>query len=386
MIGDLDHGTAAGDDGIGGERGMRGGRRRRGAESWSAHYRPQRPDHQGGRTPRPPCFASMGRCSGSMERSLPGPIGGSMIVEFNVRDFLDRAEVAYPERVGLIDEPDQPAEPWAPLTFAEMADRARSQAAGLDRLGIGPGERVADRLPQRLAPAHLVLRSVRMGSHPGADQLPPGSGRGGVHRRALRRLGAPGRPGARRPTCPASGPRHRFVLGRRQRRDPLPGRRRTRCRGRRTSGPPPPSTTRREPRPGPRACSSPTGTAGSTPRSSAGTSSSPISDVYLHTLPMFHANGWGMPWSTAAMGCTQVVLRKVDGTEILRRVERHGVTLLCAAPAVVNAVLDALPRVGPTHPGPGSHPHRGGRRTAAQPDHRTGRVRARVGSSSRSTG
>ncbi|MGP8006422.1 MAG: AMP-binding protein, partial [Acidimicrobiales bacterium] len=66
-------------------------------------------------------------------------------------------------------------------------------------------------------------------------------------------------------------------------------------------------------------------------------------DVYLHTLPMFHANGWGMPWATTAMGCPQVVLRKVDGHEILRRVERHGVSLLCAAPAVVNAVLDALP-------------------------------------------
>ena len=35
---------------------------------------------------------------------------------------------------------------------------------------------------------------------------------------------------------------------------------------------------------------------------------------------MFHANGWGMPWATAAMGCPQVALRKVDGTEILRRV------------------------------------------------------------------
>ena len=66
-------------------------------------------------------------------------------------------------------------------------------------------------------------------------------------------------------------------------------------------------------------------------------------DVYLHTLPMFHANGWGMPWATTAMGCPQVALRKVDGTEILRRVERHGVSLLCAAPAVVNAVLEAAP-------------------------------------------
>ena len=64
-------------------------------------------------------------------------------------------------------------------------------------------------------------------------------------------------------------------------------------------------------------------------------------DVYLHTLPMFHCNGWGMPYATTAMGATSVVLRKVDGPEILRRVDRHGVTLLCGAPAVVAMVLDA---------------------------------------------
>jgi fatty-acyl-CoA synthase len=64
-------------------------------------------------------------------------------------------------------------------------------------------------------------------------------------------------------------------------------------------------------------------------------------DVYLHTLPMFHANGWGMPFAMTGMGVKQVVLRKVDGAEILRRVEEHGVTVMCAAPAVVNAVLEA---------------------------------------------
>jgi acyl-CoA synthetase (AMP-forming)/AMP-acid ligase II len=64
-------------------------------------------------------------------------------------------------------------------------------------------------------------------------------------------------------------------------------------------------------------------------------------DVYLHTLPMFHANGWGMPYVTTAMGVPHVVLRKVDGTEILRRIEQHGVTLMCAAPAVVSAALEA---------------------------------------------
>ena len=35
------------------------------------------------------------------------------------------------------------------------------------------------------------------------------------------------------------------------------------------------------------------------------------------------------------------MLRKVDGEEILSRVERHGVTLLCGAPAVVAAILGA---------------------------------------------
>ena len=64
-------------------------------------------------------------------------------------------------------------------------------------------------------------------------------------------------------------------------------------------------------------------------------------DTLLHTLPMFHANGWGMPYAVTAMGGVHVVLRKVDGEDILRRVEQHGISLLCAAPAVVAAILDA---------------------------------------------
>jgi fatty-acyl-CoA synthase len=64
-------------------------------------------------------------------------------------------------------------------------------------------------------------------------------------------------------------------------------------------------------------------------------------DVLLHTLPMFHANGWGMPYAATAMAARHVVLRKVDGEEILARIEREGVTLLCGAPAVVAMILDA---------------------------------------------
>lgn len=55
-------------------------------------------------------------------------------------------------------------------------------------------------------------------------------------------------------------------------------------------------------------------------------------DVYLHTLPMFHCNGWGMVYASLGMGVKQVVLRKVDGAEILRRIDRHGVTALPAPP------------------------------------------------------
>ena len=77
-------------------------------------------------------------------------------------------------------------------------------------------------------------------------------------------------------------------------------------------------------------------------------------DVYLHTLPMFHCNGWGMPYAVTGMGGRHVVLRKVDGAEILRRVERHGVTLLCGAPAVVAMILDAAADVGRADPGRGT--------------------------------
>jgi len=64
-------------------------------------------------------------------------------------------------------------------------------------------------------------------------------------------------------------------------------------------------------------------------------------DVFMHTLPMFHCNGWGMPYAVTGMGVPQVVVRRIDGEEILRRVEAHGVTLLCGAPAVVAAILTA---------------------------------------------
>ncbi len=80
---------------------------------------------------------------------------------------------------------------------------------------------------------------------------------------------------------------------------------------------------------------------GSTRRRSAGTSGSDDRDVYLHTLPMFHCNGWGMPYAVTGMGGTPH--RAAQGRRRRDPAPRrdHGVTLMCGAPAVVAAILDA---------------------------------------------
>ncbi|HYI61225.1 MAG TPA: AMP-binding protein [Acidimicrobiales bacterium] len=262
-----------------------------------------------------------------------------MKVPLTLRDFLDRAEAVYPDRVAVVDEPDQPAPSLGELTFRALAARARAQAAGLDRLGVGPGERVAV-VSQNAARLLTGFWGV--------------SGWGRIHVPVNFRL-------ARDEIayivehCGASvllyDPEaadsvagidcaHRFELGAEADEallapdvEPVPW------------------------EPDEDATATINYTSGTTARPKgvqqthrslwlnasvfgwqAGVSDR---DVYLHTLPMFHCNGWGMPFATAGMGATQVVLRKVDGAEILRRVDRHGVTLLCGAPAVVNAVLDA---------------------------------------------
>src|SRR5436309_9180496 len=66
-----------------------------------------------------------------------------MRVPLTTRDFLDRAELVYGDRVGIIDEPAQPAPSLGEITYREVARRARAMQAALDDLGIGEGERVA---------------------------------------------------------------------------------------------------------------------------------------------------------------------------------------------------------------------------------------------------
>ena len=67
----------------------------------------------------------------------------------------------------------------------------------------------------------------------------------------------------------------------------------------------------------------------------------PPAAVYLWTLPMFHANGWGFPWTISALGGTHVCLRQVDPAQIFRLIAEHGVTNMCGAPTVLSMLLNA---------------------------------------------
>jgi acyl-CoA synthetase (AMP-forming)/AMP-acid ligase II len=67
----------------------------------------------------------------------------------------------------------------------------------------------------------------------------------------------------------------------------------------------------------------------------------PPRPTYLWTLPMFHANGWCFPWGMAAVGGTNVCLRRVDAAEVYDAIARRGVDHLCGAPVVLNMLANA---------------------------------------------
>ncbi|KAH0938645.1 hypothetical protein HID58_006106 [Brassica napus] len=68
--------------------------------------------------------------------------------------------------------------------------------------------------------------------------------------------------------------------------------------------------------------------------------SMPNRPVYLWTLPMFHANGWGYTWATAAVGATNICVRRVDAPTIFELIDKHQVTHMCAAPMVLNMLTN----------------------------------------------
>ena len=268
-----------------------------------------------------------------------------MLVPFSVTDFIDRAVQVYGQRTAAVDEPDQPATPLGEdgrITYAEMGALARRMAARLDELGIEVGERVAmvSHNSARLLTAFFGVAGSGRVLVPVNFRLRPDEVSYIVEHSGARVLWVDPELDESLSGVTAE---HRFVIG-----DddnlfaaaPEDG------------GP--------EPRPW-----EPDENATACINYTSGTTARPKGvqithrniwvnavtfamhttvsdrDVYLHTLPMFHANGWGMPFAMTGLGVKQVVIRKIDGAEILRRVEEHGVTVMCAAPAVAAAVLEA---------------------------------------------
>jgi fatty-acyl-CoA synthase len=263
-----------------------------------------------------------------------------MRTPLTIGGHLDRAALVYGDRVGVVDEPDPPGGGLGRLTYRRVQELARAQAAGLDERGVARGDRVAI-LSQNagrllvsffgvsgwgrvLVPVNFRLSHDEIAyilEHSGASVL----------------LVDPELADA----VADLEVKHRVVLGTATDGEVFP--------------------EGREPEPWEDQDEDATATINYT----SGTTARPKGvqlthrnlwtnsaifgwhtgvndrDVYLHTLPMFHCNGWGMPYALTAMGVPQVVLRKVDGADILRRVDEHGVTLLCGAPAVVAMVLEA---------------------------------------------
>ena len=62
-------------------------------------------------------------------------------------------------------------------------------------------------------------------------------------------------------------------------------------------------------------------------------------DVVLHTIPLFHVNGWGTPHYVTALGAKHVMLERFDSAEVLRLIEAEGVTRLSIVPTMARALL-----------------------------------------------
>jgi fatty-acyl-CoA synthase len=264
-----------------------------------------------------------------------------MRIPLTVGDFLDRAALVHGERIAVVDEPGCPGSLGA-ITYGEMHDRARGMALAFDAMGVGPGERVAVVSPNSarflisffgvsgygrvLVPVNFRLNAEEVGyivEHSGARVLlvdpEVDASLAGVDAKVRLLLDGTQDAELFTPAPPGATPQ------------PWDADEDATCSINYTSG-----TTAR-----PKGVQLTHRNCWLNATVFGWHTTVTEADALLHTLPMFHCNGWGMPYAVTGMGGMHVVQRKVDGEEILRRIEEHGVTLLCGAPAVVAAILAA---------------------------------------------
>ncbi len=63
-------------------------------------------------------------------------------------------------------------------------------------------------------------------------------------------------------------------------------------------------------------------------------------DVDLHTIPLYHANGWGHPHCATAQGLKQVMVRRFEPSHVLKLIEEERATFMAMVPTMANALLN----------------------------------------------
>ena len=66
--------------------------------------------------------------------------------------------------------------------------------------------------------------------------------------------------------------------------------------------------------------------------------------VELHTIPLFHANGWGVAHSLTLVGATHVMIGKFDPAEVFRLIEQEKVHACSLVPTMATALVNCPER------------------------------------------
>jgi fatty-acyl-CoA synthase len=67
--------------------------------------------------------------------------------------------------------------------------------------------------------------------------------------------------------------------------------------------------------------------------------------VELHTIPLFHANGWSRPHTSVMNGCKQVLVRRFEPVGVLRAIQDEKASSMSVVPVMANALLNC-PQLG----------------------------------------
>ncbi len=66
--------------------------------------------------------------------------------------------------------------------------------------------------------------------------------------------------------------------------------------------------------------------------------------IELHTIPLFHANGWGVAHSLTFVGGTHVMIRKFDPPEVFRLIQQEHAQACSLVPAMATALVNCPDR------------------------------------------